>query len=316
VATFVPPKRGAALTTYAALVSQATRPQFQVNPTLAAGDVKVSKDGGAFNNITTLPTVTPAAGAQVKIDLSAAEMTADVVTVLFSDAAGTEWDDMLLVIPTAARQIDDLAFPNISGRGVDVDATGGVEITVDQSVNVNKWGGAAPNALVAGRVDSSVGAMAAGVVTAAAVATDAIDADALAADAVTEIGTGVWATVARTLTASLDPTAAQIRAEIDANSVGLAAIFARTDVATSSRAAPGDAMALSAAAVDTIWDEVLESGKTGRELMRLFAAALLGKVSGLDVNTPAFRDLADTKNRISATTDASGNRSAVILDAA
>ena len=44
-----------------------------------------------------------------------------------------------------------------------------------------------PAALVGGRIDSSVGAMAAGVVTATAVATGAIDADALAADAVDEI---------------------------------------------------------------------------------------------------------------------------------
>ena len=44
-----------------------------------------------------------------------------------------------------------------------------------------------PAALVGGRMDSSVGAMAAGVVTAAAIATGAVDADALAADAVDEI---------------------------------------------------------------------------------------------------------------------------------
>lgn len=44
-----------------------------------------------------------------------------------------------------------------------------------------------PAALVGGRIDASVGAMAAGVVTAAAVATDAIDADALANDAALEI---------------------------------------------------------------------------------------------------------------------------------
>ena len=49
-----------------------------------------------------------------------------------------------------------------------------------------------PAALVGGRMDASVGAMAAAVVTAAAIATDAIDADALAADAVAEIVDGVW----------------------------------------------------------------------------------------------------------------------------
>jgi hypothetical protein len=52
--------------------------------------------------------------------------------------------------------------------------------------------GRIPAALVGGRMDSSTGAMAAGVVTAAAIATNAIDADALAADAVAEIADGVW----------------------------------------------------------------------------------------------------------------------------
>ena len=51
-----------------------------------------------------------------------------------------------------------------------------------------------PAALVSGRIDASVGAMAAGVVTAAAIATDAIDADALSADALTEIFSKIWTT--------------------------------------------------------------------------------------------------------------------------
>lgn len=51
-----------------------------------------------------------------------------------------------------------------------------------------------PAALVSGRIDASVGAMAAGVVTAAAVATDAIDGDAIAASAVTEIQAGLATT--------------------------------------------------------------------------------------------------------------------------
>lgn len=44
-----------------------------------------------------------------------------------------------------------------------------------------------PAALVSGRIDASVGAVAAGAITAAAIATGAIDADALAADAIDEI---------------------------------------------------------------------------------------------------------------------------------
>jgi hypothetical protein len=48
-----------------------------------------------------------------------------------------------------------------------------------------------PAALVSGRIDASVGAVAANAITAAAIATDAIDSDAIAASAVTEIQAGL-----------------------------------------------------------------------------------------------------------------------------
>jgi uncharacterized protein (DUF1786 family) len=43
-------------------------------------------------------------------------------------------------------------------------------------------------------------------------------------------------------------------------------------------------------------------------------AALAGKASGGGTVTVKFRDHADAKDRITATVDASGNRSAVTLD--
>lgn len=72
---------------------------------------------------------------------------------------------------------------------------------------------------------------------------------------------------------------------------------------------------LSATGVDDVLDEVIEGSYTMRQFLRLFAAALLGKVSGAATNAPVFRDTGDSTNRISATTDADGNRSAVTLDA-
>ena len=53
--------------------------------------------------------------------------------------------------------------------------------------DVHFWLGTVANALVSGRVDASVGAMAAAVIGAAAFAAGAVDANALAADAVDEI---------------------------------------------------------------------------------------------------------------------------------
>lgn len=72
--------------------------------------------------------------------------------------------------------------------------------------------------------------------------------------------------------------------------------------------------ALSAAGIDSIIDEVIEGSTTLRQMMRLFASALIGKASGLGGATALYRDVGDTKNRITATVDADGNRSAVTLD--
>src|SRR3990167_6260548 len=126
--SYVTPRKNAEFIFYMGLYSAATGNSFQSNPTLAAGDVKVSTDGGALGNITTLPTVTPAAGRQIKVTLSAAEMNGDNVTIQFVDAAGAEWKDIFVNIQTSARQIDDLAWPTTTGRSLDVTATGAAGI--------------------------------------------------------------------------------------------------------------------------------------------------------------------------------------------
>lgn len=84
-------KRGVAAQFPISLVSAADPQTFQANPTLAVGDVKVSKDGGARTNITTLPTVSPAGSTDVVVVLSASEMDCDMLVVEFIDAAGAEW---------------------------------------------------------------------------------------------------------------------------------------------------------------------------------------------------------------------------------
>lgn len=57
-------------------------------------------------------------------------------------------------------------------------------------------------------------------------------------------------------------------------------------------------------------------GKTFSELVTLFAAVLLGKASGLATTTAVYRAVDDSKSRVTATVDSSGNRSSVTLDAA
>ncbi len=53
------------------------------------------------------------------------------------------------------------------------------------------------------------------------------------------------------------------------------------------------------------------AGDTLRHAMRLTVAAAAAKLSGASTTTNTIRDTADTKDRITATVDASGNRTAV-----
>ncbi len=126
--SYVTPKKGVEYIFYIGLTQQADTKLLQVNPTIAAGDFKVSIDGAAFANPTTLPAVTPAAGRAVKCVLSTSEMNGDNIIFVASDAAGAEWCDQIINIQTSARQIDDLAFPTVSGRSLDVTATGAAGI--------------------------------------------------------------------------------------------------------------------------------------------------------------------------------------------
>ncbi len=65
-----------------------------------------------------------------------------------------------------------------------------------------------------------------------------------------------------------------------------------------------------------VWAQALEAGYTAEEMMRVMSAALAGEVSGAGTATVTIRDIADTKDRITASVDGSGNRTAVTLDAA
>ena len=104
-----PPIKNAVWAFYISLISQADTNIFQVNPTLATGDVKTSIDGGALNNITALPVVV-AAGKLIKVSLTAAEMNGNKICVIFSDQAGEEWQDAVVMISTE-KALTIAAFP-------------------------------------------------------------------------------------------------------------------------------------------------------------------------------------------------------------
>jgi len=78
--------------------------------------------------------------------------------------------------------------------------------------------------------------------------------------------------------------------------------------------------ALATSAAQEVADALLDrasaiEGYTVREAYRLILATCVAKLAGAATTTVTIRDIADTKNRVSATVDASGNRTAVTLDA-
>ncbi len=102
-APYNPPKKNEDFVIRIALEDVAAPGRFKSNPTIAAGDFKVDKDGGGLTNLSTLPSVDPASTKLVKITLSATEMNADVVTVVCSDQTDPpEWADYVFSIPTTS----------------------------------------------------------------------------------------------------------------------------------------------------------------------------------------------------------------------
>lgn len=72
--------------------------------------------------------------------------------------------------------------------------------------------------------------------------------------------------------------------------------------------------------LDVIADGILdrangvETGWTLRQVLRIMAAESAGQVSGANTTTVTFRNIANTKDRITTTVDADGNRTNQTLD--
>lgn len=205
-----------------------------------------------------------------------------------------------------------------------------------------------PAALVSGRMDASVGAMAANVVTAAAIADAALDRATFAADtgmqttrsntcqagstattcvldaaasAVTDFYVGAWVMLTggtgagqtRLCTAYNGTTKTATITPAWATTPDNTSTFAILGVAGLGTLPSAERNAIADALLDRT--DAIETGLTPRGQMRLVAAAEAGKASGLATTTVTIRNaVADSKARITATVDANGNRTAVTTD--
>jgi hypothetical protein len=304
--------------------------------TLAAGTTFTA---AATDNIAVFPPANPkwfGATAVTGRDIGA--------SVLLSSGTGTGQVSLSSGTVTAGTVSDKTGYSLTATTGLGNQTA---NITGNLSGSVGSVTGAV-GSVGSGGITSAT--FASGAITAGAIAADAIGASELAADAASEIGTAVWATATRTLTANTnlnDPTAAAIAdavwdearsghtsagsfgqgvASVQGNVTGSTASIAAAGITSTSfdtgaitaTAIAADAIGASELATDAVTEIanavaalVIDSGMTLQNALKLILAAEAGKVSGADGTTVTIRDTSDTYNRIVATVDQYGNRSAL-----
>jgi hypothetical protein len=244
--------------------------------TPAAGDVKISKDGGAFANIATLPTFV-SGDAALNWTLSAAETEATEVVIQVIDSATKAVQDQFFRLQTTKAGALQVGVPQA------VQSIGDTAITLDATA-------AAQTDFYKGSVVTIIsgdGANQARIITAYNGSTKVATIDRGWDVALTTGGTrSVFAVFPQGLnqpltsaqTTSAVPTTAQIATEI----------------------------------FDT---QTVEAGMTFRGALRLMGAVLAGRRSGTGSGTEVFNAaVTNAKPRVTATIDGSGNRTNVTTD--
>lgn len=100
-APYNPPVKNEDFKVRIALEDMASPGSFKANPTIAAGDFKVSIDGGALANLTNLPAVEPASSIWIEVYLTASEMNGDDIAIQAIDQTSPkEWSDWAISIIT------------------------------------------------------------------------------------------------------------------------------------------------------------------------------------------------------------------------
>jgi hypothetical protein len=140
----------------------------------------ISKNAAAFSSMTV--TITERAGGWYHMQLSTSHTDTLGFLSIYLTASGVK--QVNLQYRVFARILDDLAFPNTSGRGMDVDASGGVEVGSFQT------GAITAASFAAGAIDAA--AIATDAIDADSIATGAINSDAIGLSAADEIAASVW----------------------------------------------------------------------------------------------------------------------------
>lgn len=140
----------------------------------------ISKNGAAFAAMTV--TITELSLGWYALPIGTGHSDTNGILTITLSAAGAK--RVNLQFRVSARILDDLTFPNVSGRGIDVDASGGVE------VGTVATGGITAASFAAGAIDAA--AIATDAIDADAIGTGAINSDAIGLSGAQEIADAVW----------------------------------------------------------------------------------------------------------------------------
>jgi hypothetical protein len=244
-------------------------------------------------------------------------------------------------LPAAAAEAAGGLYTRGTGAGqINQDTNGRVDVNVHAAAGT-AWGS---GAITAGAIATD----AIGSAEVAASAVTKIQAGLATATALSDVETTIAAISAKTTNLPTDPADASVVAGliaaveakvdivdtvvdtilVDTNELQtdwanggrldllIDAIKAKTDLVPAAPAAVGDiptAAANAAALMDLA--NGIETSITPRQALRLILAASAGKLSGAATTTIVIRNVGDSKDRLTATVDSSGNRSAVTVDA-
>ena len=252
---------------------------LETGATFEVGDLKIMKDEGAEGNTSNLPTDE---GTGYSLALTATEMqAARIVVYIIDQTASKVWLDDYLVVESYGDASAQHAF--------DFD-------TATQAVNAAQIAGTVQRATDLAEIAQYLFAN-------AATLTTVLDDDSV-----------LGKMLAKVAVTNYDRTADSQEALGENSSSAAAIADAVWEELLSGHTTGGSSGEILGNIADKIWDEVMEAGapagsRTGREWMRLFAAALFGKTAGVGDWSALSIDGATT--RIAATLDSDGNRTEV-----
>ena len=288
--------------------------------TPAAGDVMVSKDGGAFANIATLPAFIAGSGT-LTWKLSAAECEATEIIIQVIDKAGTKkvHDQMFRLQTTKAGAL----FVGHVGAYTAAATTITLAATPAPSTVTDFYNGAVVT------ITNGTGANQARIITAYNGATRVATLDSafatapVAGDNVAMFAQGLLPNASATQTQAAVTTALTTygASTLTSAQVGTALTTYGASTLTAAQLATalttyGVSTVTAAQVATAVLGEAVETGYSLKSMIRIMSSILLGKVSGVGTVTETWRNVTDTKNRVTVTfpSATNGNRTNITYD--